>query len=168
MCDDWTWSRSSPAESLRGSSLTILFPRKHFHEMLCHEGKLGPLAGWHWKYIQPQCYFQRTVFFNLQRCYLTQRLTGWPGVWERSCSKILKGRGGTLTWTIKPVLWAISSLFHILTNCCPCVNSHVVIAIPPVTPEEGGRLPQEWLTSSFPQKWGREMSGSFPKDVETM
>lgn len=141
MCDDWTSSRSSPTESLSGSSLTISFPHKHFHETLYHEGKLGPLAGWYWKYIQPQCYFQRTVFFNLQRCYLTQCLTGWQGVWEGSCSKVLKGSGGRFTWKIKPILRAISSLFHILTNCCLCVHSHTVIAIPPVTPER--RRPTE-------------------------
>ena len=74
MCNGWTSSRSLPMESLCGSSLTISFSCKRFHESLCHASMLRLLVEDTEYIFNRSCISKNLVFSNLQRCYLTQSL----------------------------------------------------------------------------------------------
>lgn len=74
MCNGWTSSRSLPAESLCGSSLTISFSCKCLHEILCHASMLRLLVEDKEYIFNRSSISKELVFSNLQRCYLTQSL----------------------------------------------------------------------------------------------
>ena len=74
MCNGWTSSRSLPAESLCGSSLTISFSCKCLHEILCHTSMLRLLVEDKEYIFNRSSISKELVFSNLQRYCLTQSL----------------------------------------------------------------------------------------------